>query len=255
MDFYLILKFIIIFIIISFNMFMRKRINKNHFNYFVLTLQIITLFLFFTNTFYRMDISLFIFDVLFWSMTLLGIVCLKDSIKAVSRLSFFNIPVTFIFILLLSYFLGNYWSFIKMTIWLTSVALKSLLFHGLKKTFILALGWLFPCGGRSHFVAAQTGVKKRWMRWRLACRRFAHPCWAHDKLLFLSIRYLATLMLVALYKQRSTVDFYRYLIKKKREFPVTWFPLKGCLPADDSSNMSKYNLSKFWLSEIDFSLE
>lgn len=105
MDFLTIIKLVIVLLLLVFGLFLKKKVGNKPFNYMILVLQTITLGLFFTDTFYRMNISIFAFDLIFWSLLALGIVCSVDSSRAISRLSFLNIPMTFIFFMLVAFFL------------------------------------------------------------------------------------------------------------------------------------------------------
>ena len=85
----------------------KKRIGNREFNYWVLFLQTLTLALYFTNTFSRLGVSLFAFEIIFWSMSALGIVCLVDSVRIVTRLALINSVLTFVSINLIVFFLGH----------------------------------------------------------------------------------------------------------------------------------------------------
>lgn len=107
MGFSLFIKLAIVLSILAVSLFIKKRVGNRQFNHFIIVVQLGNLFMYLTDTFYRIAISAFTFDIIFWSLCLLGIVCLIDSISNVSRLAFFNIPVTFIYLILTAYFIGH----------------------------------------------------------------------------------------------------------------------------------------------------
>lgn len=76
--------------------FYRQNVNKKIINIIVLVLHIITLGLFFTN---NLNLSYTLFDIIWWSMTSIGIICCVNLLKEKEKLRFFLVPTTTIFIL------------------------------------------------------------------------------------------------------------------------------------------------------------
>lgn len=102
-----ILKLLIVLGILVFGLIVKRRIGNRQFNYWVLSLQTLTLALYFTDTFSRIGVSMFTFDTIFWSILALGIVCTIDSMRIVTRLALINILMNFVLVNLVAFFIGH----------------------------------------------------------------------------------------------------------------------------------------------------
>lgn len=102
-----ILKLLTVLAILVSGLIVKRRIGNRQFNYWVLSLQTLTLALYFTDTFSRIGVSLFTFDTIFWSILALGIVFTVDSMRIVTRLALINILMNFVLFNLVAFFLGH----------------------------------------------------------------------------------------------------------------------------------------------------
>lgn len=64
----------------------------------VLVMHMIVLFLFFTAKFDRLGLSYMSFDIIWWSMAILGVICCYDLNRIKSKLIFWAFPTTFLFV-------------------------------------------------------------------------------------------------------------------------------------------------------------
>lgn len=94
-------RFLIVALIMHPVMKMKKKIRTEKFIVLTFALHIIVLVVFFTETFYRMNISYLLFDVIWWSASFLGVVCCIDLLKGQRAILNLIILTTFIFLLFL----------------------------------------------------------------------------------------------------------------------------------------------------------